>query len=791
MNSFTVQPPYANFSDVDGEPLESGYIYIGEAGLNPETNPISVYFDSALTIPAAQPLRTIGGFVSNNGSPANIFISDTSCSIIIRNKNNTLVFTNLNANFQNLFGEYISFKSMNELLTGSVPPSVNQVFLNSYNGVVYPSTLGPRGAHYRHRVTTVPANAGTIVGAVAYDSNGVGWMFSNDQKVTPTSAGALGNWQNDDGPAIQKAFNVALSLASIWTNTAPGENPSSGSLPPVEFEKGIYLSTVPLTDSIAYSYIDVKGNGAIVADSPLRSVTEGLRFASDCNVDGLEIRGFQTQIVIDVNNVNQSSYWFTNCHFQKPLVAVFSFEKNPQSGILVIERCTANPFDGSKFLYMPTLARRIDFLSVKDLWLQPALNSSNTFNIDGTLMDVRSSFALFDHVVGVPTGVLSPSIPASWMRFYGTNLEIRHCNFGSELTGGCTAVENFSGAADNGQPKVSISISNSRLTTSGTRPQIRLFKLPNVITLIGIIGDGTDGGIEYVDATDAAGIAESSGIDIDNLDRFALSGTVNIDNLDNIVSRQPTMGIHAGLAYQMVLAAHYYRVGVPYREKIKVNDLVCCTAYNQGTRTVGSTSTSGADSIDYRGVPVRTRTATADGAGYFIQWIAFLDYLMIGAAPSGVDLSFTLLVELDYSQAKQGSGLLTVQIARTIRQYQLQSGNVVYAVPFVYFNTSNAANANLDRLNINVSSMSNGDAIAFKRIVVVRGFQQTGIEQITAYQEGVATPSDVANTYFDSNAGWVKGDRVLNLAASTDPNHYICTTEQTGTTVWGSGGAIT
>jgi hypothetical protein len=65
-------------------------LYFGEPNLNPETNPIQVYYDSALTQPAAQPLRTSNGYVMRNGSPALIY-ANAQFSVTVRDKNNALV----------------------------------------------------------------------------------------------------------------------------------------------------------------------------------------------------------------------------------------------------------------------------------------------------------------------------------------------------------------------------------------------------------------------------------------------------------------------------------------------------------------------------------------------------------------------------------------------------------------------------------------------------------------------------------------------------------------------------
>ena len=83
-------PPYPIFTDKNGDPLDNGYLYFGEVNKNPETNPIQVYYDSAFTQPAAQPLRTSNGYVMRNGSPALIY-ADSQFSVTIRDKNNALV----------------------------------------------------------------------------------------------------------------------------------------------------------------------------------------------------------------------------------------------------------------------------------------------------------------------------------------------------------------------------------------------------------------------------------------------------------------------------------------------------------------------------------------------------------------------------------------------------------------------------------------------------------------------------------------------------------------------------
>ena len=97
MSALSVEPPYPAFAEADGQPLEDGYIWIGMANLNPITNPIAAYWDSALTISAVQPIRTSGGYPVYQGTPSRIYAA-SDYSIQVQDKNGTVVYTSLNGN---------------------------------------------------------------------------------------------------------------------------------------------------------------------------------------------------------------------------------------------------------------------------------------------------------------------------------------------------------------------------------------------------------------------------------------------------------------------------------------------------------------------------------------------------------------------------------------------------------------------------------------------------------------------------------------------------------------------
>lgn len=97
MSAFSISEPFPTFHDRDGQPLENGYVYIGVAASDPTTNPITVYWDPALTITASQPIRTLNGYPSRNGAPARLFVDASDYSITVNDSDNTLVYTSANA----------------------------------------------------------------------------------------------------------------------------------------------------------------------------------------------------------------------------------------------------------------------------------------------------------------------------------------------------------------------------------------------------------------------------------------------------------------------------------------------------------------------------------------------------------------------------------------------------------------------------------------------------------------------------------------------------------------------
>jgi hypothetical protein len=97
MSSLSINPPYPAFAGADGQPLDNGYIWVGTVNLNPVTNPIAAYWDSALTILAAQPIRTLNGYPVYQGTPSRFYVG-SDYSIQVLDSKGSVVYTSLNGN---------------------------------------------------------------------------------------------------------------------------------------------------------------------------------------------------------------------------------------------------------------------------------------------------------------------------------------------------------------------------------------------------------------------------------------------------------------------------------------------------------------------------------------------------------------------------------------------------------------------------------------------------------------------------------------------------------------------
>lgn len=91
MSTVAVLPPFPFFTGRSGEPLDAGFVYVGAEDQDPVAVPIAIFWDSALTISAPNPVRTSAGYLSRSGSPGVLFAA-SNYSMRVADKNNTQLY---------------------------------------------------------------------------------------------------------------------------------------------------------------------------------------------------------------------------------------------------------------------------------------------------------------------------------------------------------------------------------------------------------------------------------------------------------------------------------------------------------------------------------------------------------------------------------------------------------------------------------------------------------------------------------------------------------------------------
>lgn len=222
--------PFEIFYDINGKPLDDGFIWVGQPNLDPETNQVSVFFDEALTIPATQPIRTRNGFPANAGVQAQIFVAQTTFSITIKNKNSTVIrsvaevhsATDLEARLRDdtdpakgagMVGRAIrNINSLSELQTvaGKFDGETVRV-VSYYDGwAIYavPRNLGG-GSFSWDASSTDAQDVGAIVQATGVPTGR--WIRNFEGDPDAYQWGARGDESADDLDPIQRMINYVFS----------------------------------------------------------------------------------------------------------------------------------------------------------------------------------------------------------------------------------------------------------------------------------------------------------------------------------------------------------------------------------------------------------------------------------------------------------------------------------------------------------------------------------------------------------------------------------------------------
>jgi hypothetical protein len=91
--SVTISSIFPFIANTYGTGLNNGRVYIGVSGQDPEVYPLATYWDAALTVPASQPISTIGGYLVRAGAPASVYVG-ADYSMRVRDSGNVLISYN-------------------------------------------------------------------------------------------------------------------------------------------------------------------------------------------------------------------------------------------------------------------------------------------------------------------------------------------------------------------------------------------------------------------------------------------------------------------------------------------------------------------------------------------------------------------------------------------------------------------------------------------------------------------------------------------------------------------------
>jgi hypothetical protein len=285
--SLQIASPFQQFFDRDGSPLDNGFVYVGVVNQNPETNPLTIFFDDALTIPAAQPLRTSNGYIVRNGSPARLYTSQEDFSLTVREKNGVLVFTVADAtSASNLATQFAQFVSDLADGSGSSLVGYNQGGVGAVD----------RTVEDRLRDFVSAKDFGAVGDGVADDTAAI-QAWANDPSGFKVAEGTFNITAQIDLTVPNSTFH--LEGASFITDEVGNFSPFRVFASGITFLGGKilgpYRNTTGPYPTVAGQFIDGAGNGAIRVVATYINRIDGL------TLEQTEITGFGDYAVFAEN----------------------------------------------------------------------------------------------------------------------------------------------------------------------------------------------------------------------------------------------------------------------------------------------------------------------------------------------------------------------------------------------------------------------------------------------------------------------------------------------------------
>lgn len=406
--------PFQQFFDLDGGPLNNGYIYIGTAGANPVTSTIILYWDEEKTLPVAQPLRTLNGYIVRSGTPARVYTNEDNYSILVRDAKQATVYSVLEAfptigQTGYIVGTIAELRAIPlALSTGSTVKVLGYHVAGDAGGgdFIYNSASAATQDNGKYITPTIlPGRFIRIVTSF----------------FTPQMFGAKADGTTDDTVAIQAACNACNPG---FTNSG---TTGQFSVNYVLFPAGVYRTTATVT---IYGGHTISGERA--AFKPDAGVTVFTVAATYQNrFDNLVFTGGAVCIKFDTGNVDTSTVTIENCEFQDQTVSHIQSSAISASTTYRVLNCKFYSYTtSSSFIGIDLKGGN---LTLKSCWV----TSAQTFIRNGDGTTGEGGVVYLDDMFGVP--VYSGNGGCTWVN-NTAELTMTNCRLGGESDAVCVII---------------------------------------------------------------------------------------------------------------------------------------------------------------------------------------------------------------------------------------------------------------------------------------------------------------------------------------------------------------
>lgn len=260
--------PFDFFVDGAGTALDAGYIYIGQPNLDPRQYPVQIFYDEALTVAAAQPLRTSHGYVYRAGAPTFLYING-NYSVMVQDKNHVQVY-------------YVA----DALLIGN-GSAVSKAELAADNGAELVGYKAP-GTNTAKRDVYKKIQREIELGDYLAGGSDDTVQFKNLAADIPN-----------------KTVSRMVSIGGLQASF-------TGTTPRVIVRAGDYS----LSDSITWpSYLNLEGEECFITQNGgiTKDIFTGVHYL--WTIQGFNFVGGRNQISFHNNNINSSMVEISNCDF--------------------------------------------------------------------------------------------------------------------------------------------------------------------------------------------------------------------------------------------------------------------------------------------------------------------------------------------------------------------------------------------------------------------------------------------------------------------------------------------